>query len=90
MPAHDPRDRALIAEIAISTRWANTPAEERPKANEKARREFLARFERDVDPDGTLHPAERARRAEHAKRAYFARLALKSVQARRRRATKTK
>ena len=51
-----------------------------------AREAFLARFEREVDPDGTLDPAERIRRAEHARKAYFARLALKSVQARRRRA----
>lgn len=41
-----------------------------------ARRAFLARFEREVDPDGKLAPEERARRAEHAKRAYFSRLAL--------------
>lgn len=47
---------------------------------------FLATFERQVDPDGVLDPTERRRRAEHAKRAYFQRLALKSAQARRRRA----
>jgi hypothetical protein len=41
---------------------------------------------RQVDPDRTLDPAERARRANHAKKAYFARLALKSAQARRRKA----
>lgn len=42
-----------------------------------ARRAFLARFEREVDPDNELEPAERARRAEHAKSAYFSRLAMK-------------
>lgn len=41
-----------------------------------ARIAFLARFEREVDPDGVLDSAERSRRAEHAKRAYFSRLAL--------------
>jgi len=51
-----------------------------------ARRAFLDRFDREADPDGTLDPAERARRASHLKRAYFGRLALKSAQARRRRA----
>jgi hypothetical protein len=51
----------------------------------RARQAFLDRFEREVDPDGTLPPAERARRAEHARKAYFAKLALKSAQARRRR-----
>lgn len=43
---------------------------------------FLARFEHEVDPDGTLSPEERQRRAEAARRAFFAELALKSAQAR--------
>jgi hypothetical protein len=42
----------------------------------------MARFEREVDPDGVLTLAERAKRAEHAKKAYFQRLALKSASAR--------
>lgn len=45
---------------------------------------FAARFERQVDPNGVLPPAERARRAEAARRAYFTELALRSSQARRR------
>jgi hypothetical protein len=44
---------------------------------------FLARFEREVDPDGTLDPEERARRAEQARSAYFARLSLAAAEARR-------
>ena len=51
---------------------------------------FVARFEREVDPDGQLTPDERARRAEYAKRAYFTRLALKSAQARRKRSARRK
>ena len=47
-----------------------------------ARKAFLDRFEREVDPDGILSPAERARRAEHARKAYFGRLALASAKAR--------
>jgi len=47
-----------------------------------ARAAALARFERDVDPTGSLAPAERSRRAEFARKAYFARLALKSARAR--------
>ena len=47
---------------------------------------MLDKFEQQVDPDGVLPPAERAQRAEHARKAYFKRLALKSAQARRRRA----
>jgi hypothetical protein len=44
----------------------------------------MNRFERQVDPDGVLSPEERARRAGHARKAYFTRLALRSAQARRR------
>lgn len=50
-----------------------------------ARAAFLARFEREVDPEGTLDPGERARWAEHARKAYFLRLALASAHARGRR-----
>jgi hypothetical protein len=45
---------------------------------------MMARFEREVDPDGILTPQERAKRAENAKSAYFKRLALKSARARQR------
>lgn len=49
----------------------------------KARASFLERFERDVDPKGILSPEERQRRAQAARKAHFARLALKSAQSRR-------
>jgi hypothetical protein len=41
-----------------------------------ARRAFLDRFEREVDPEGKLPEAERLRRTEYARRAYFTGLAL--------------
>jgi hypothetical protein len=47
-----------------------------------ARAKFLSRFEDEVDPDRVLSPEERARRAEHARKAYFAKLALASARAR--------
>jgi hypothetical protein len=50
-----------------------------------ARAAFNARWERQVDPQGKLPEAERIRRAEYAKRAYFTRLALASAKARRKR-----
>ena len=53
------------------------------EVSKPGREAFLARFEREVDPDGTLPTDERARRAAHARKAYFTRLALKSAQARR-------
>ena len=49
----------------------------------KARETFLARFEREVDPEGVLPEAERLRRAEAARKAYFAKLAYQSAKARR-------
>ncbi|MDP9418985.1 MAG: hypothetical protein M3P53_02360 [Actinomycetota bacterium] len=48
-----------------------------------ARAAFMARFEREVDPHGRLDPETRARRAEHARKRYFAELALASARARR-------
>lgn len=42
----------------------------------------IVRFERQVDPDGTLAPDERARRARLAQRAHMTLLALRSSRAR--------
>ncbi|MDQ0382434.1 hypothetical protein [Amycolatopsis thermophila] len=49
---------------------------------------FLERFEREADPDNKLSPEERQRRALHLRKAYFARLALRSAQARRAKASR--
>jgi hypothetical protein len=43
----------------------------------------LRRFEQEVDPDGTLRPAEREMRAKSLRKAHMARLAMKSAAARR-------
>ena len=48
----------------------------------RGREAFLARFEREVDPDGVLDATERARRAAAARKAYFILLAYRSVVAR--------
>ncbi|MGP4009182.1 hypothetical protein [Streptomyces sp. 4N124] len=72
--------RRLRAAIAAHTLWANCP--DRSAQTAPARTAFLQRFERQVDPDGTLAPEERARRAEHARKAWFKRLALASSRAR--------
>lgn len=55
-----------------------------------ARAAFQDRFTRQVDPDRVLPEAERQRRAEHARKAYFADLAAKSARARRLRSTGTR
>jgi hypothetical protein len=46
----------------------------------------MRHFDDVVDPDHVLPPEERSRRAENARRAYMAKLALKSAKARRLRA----
>jgi hypothetical protein len=78
-----PAERSLRARLAVHTSWAQTT--DRAARTAPARRAALQRFERQVDPDGTLNPAERRRRAEQAMRAHMAGLALQSAQARRRR-----
>lgn len=76
-------ERRLQASVASHESWARTP--NRTARTAAARRAFNDRFEREVDPEGILLPAERAKRAENARKAYYSRLALKSAQARRRR-----
>jgi len=44
---------------------------------------FRTRFENEVDPTGILDPAERAVRADRARRAYMLRLAARSADVRR-------
>ena len=73
-----PAERSLRAQLAAHAMHARHDARETTTA---AR---AARFEAEVDPDGILSPEERRRRAEHARRAYFTRLALASAKARRR------
>jgi hypothetical protein len=53
-----------------------------------AHRGFRARFERLVDPDGVLDPAERTLRADRARRAHMLTLAAKSAESRRKKATR--
>lgn len=75
-----PEQRSLKAKIGAHESWAATPD---PAARTApGRQKFLERFEREVDPDGVLPEAERARRAQSAKAAYFSRLALASSKAR--------
>ena len=80
MVSESPEIRALIARVAAHSRWAQVP--DRSAATAPGRKAAMDRFERLVDPDGTLAPAERAKRAENARKAHFSRMALLSVQAR--------
>jgi hypothetical protein len=74
-----PEQRSLRARIAANTRWSREDG--KPNAV-RAQRGLYAKFEKQVDPDGTLRPIERAKRTEAAYRAHMARLALKSSKAR--------
>jgi hypothetical protein len=78
-----PSERSLRARLAAHVLHATHDSKELTRP---AREAFAARFEAEVDPDGVLSEAERRRRAAQARSAYFTRLALRSVQARRRRA----
>lgn len=73
-PKLDTASLALRGRIGAYARLAKHGTQALSRAGNRA---FMARFEREVDPDGTLPPAERARRAAFAKRAYFSRLALR-------------
>jgi hypothetical protein len=79
-PPADNNDRILRARMAAHLLHAQITDPSGHTA--PARAAFLSRFEREVDPDGILDPQERARRAEHAKKAYFLKLALASAKAR--------
>lgn len=81
MAAKSPTERALIARAAAHARWAKTP--DRTAASAAGRKAAEDRFERQVDPDGVLPPGERAKLAASARKAFYARLALASVRARR-------
>lgn len=75
-------EHVLASRLGAHISWANT--EDRTARTAPARRALDAKFEKLADPDGTLLPAERAKRVESIRKAHYARLALKSAQARRR------
>jgi hypothetical protein len=79
-----PSQRRLRAQIAANIGWSETP--DRTARTAPGRQAAEERFFQLVDPDGTLDPAERARRAANARRAHFQRMAFKSAEARRRKA----
>jgi hypothetical protein len=82
LPTHElsPGEQSLRGRLAAHVLHARRDPRE---TTANARAAFLERFEREVDPDGVLDPSERRRRAEHARRAYFVRLSLAAVEARR-------
>jgi hypothetical protein len=75
-----PQQRSRRARIAAHASWAATT--DRPARTAPGTAAFLARFERQVDPDGVLPAEQRAELARHARIAYMLRLAERSAQAR--------
>lgn len=75
-------ERRLRAQIAAHEGWAHTP--DRAARTLPARLALQEKFWREADPNNELLPAERAKRAENLRKAHYARMALKSVQARQR------
>jgi hypothetical protein len=76
MPELSAAERSLRAQLAVHTSWANTT--DRPARIAKARRALEDKWLTEAGGDPV--------RAEHLRKAHYARMALKSAQARRRRA----
>ena len=84
MPARRATDRTIVGQIGAQESWAQTADRSARTAPARACSPSDVEWHaRRLDPDGRLEPGERNRRAEHARKAYFLRLALKSAQARR-------
>jgi hypothetical protein len=79
-----PQERSLRASAAAHTLHSKVDSREHLLPALAASPARLAYFERQVDPHGVLSEAERARRAEHARSAYYADLTRQSIAARRR------
>lgn len=80
----NPEERTLRARIAAHSLHAGADSTEltRP-AREASRRRLDESLLAEIDPDELLSDEERERRLAHARKAHFARLALKSARARR-------
>ena len=82
MPAVSPEDRALIARIAAAERWGRTT--DRTAATAPACAGLRAKFAREIDPDGTLAPAEVDRRVDQLVHAHMLRMSRAAKVSRRR------
>lgn len=75
-----PEQRSLRSRMAAHRSWARTA--DRTERTRPGREAFMRRFEAEVDPERKLSLAERQRRAEQARKAHFAQLALRSSRTR--------
>ena len=79
MPAKSPQRRSLVSTIGAHALHSQYDSRE---LTANARAKFDQRFLDEVDPERVLPEPERARRADHARKAYFAKLAYMSAKAR--------
>ena len=82
-PKLTPNDRVLRSRLgahALHAKYDSRELTQKARANSPGQ---LRYYYDKVDPDSVLDPAERDRRAEHAKSAHFLRLAMASAKARR-------
>jgi len=82
-----PGDLSLLGRLGAYSQHAKHDVRETTRAARAARDQ---KFIDEVDPEGTLDPAERDRRVVAARKAYFTRISLLSAEARRNRASKGK
>lgn len=74
----DPTYRSMRARLAAYERWSRASEADRAEQVRKMHRGMQDRWERQVDPDGTLPHAERIKRAEAAKKAHMTRMSMQS------------
>lgn len=77
----DPAERRRRSSIAGLTGWANT--KDRRARARHAGAGLYRKFEREVDPDGTMPPRERAARAKTLYKLHLAKMTQRSIEARR-------
>lgn len=85
MAAKDPQDRVLLARIAANERWGRV--RDRAAATAAARTGLRAKWAREIDPDGTMPPAELERMLDSRQLAHMQRMSLAAKQARQRKAS---
>lgn len=71
----DPATRQRLAIVGRRGGLTSVAAQGPSLVAARARGGFIAKFEREVDPDGVLDPVERSTRARLAMRAHMSRLA---------------
>ena len=81
MPAQDPHERRLQAQVAANIRWSQEDPNDPDGPLSRARGAYERRFYASIPDD--LPDAERDRRAAAARRAHYQQLALASLKARR-------